>query len=164
MPVPKKKPKYSFAAGSRLGNKRDAQRVGEVLDRLSRGGQLALTADVVLREAENARSPLHKFFDWNDRSAARKYRLDQARLILRSIVVYHVDNGGQTKQGHGWYSVREGKQITYVKAEKVWETPSLRERIVEQARRDMNSWISRYEGYEFLSKSIKTARRVVAAI
>lgn len=161
MPIPKK-PKYGFAPGSRLGNKQDAQRVGEVLDRLSRGGKKSLTAEDVLREAENPRSPLHKFFDWNDRSAARKYRLDQARLILRSVVVYHVDNKGQTTRGHDWYSLREGKQILYVKSETVLATPSLRERVVEQARRDMQSWVSRYENYDFLSKVTKSARRLVA--
>lgn len=163
MPVPKK-PKYGFAPGSRIGNKKDAQKAGEVLDRLSRGGQRHLTAEDVLREAENARSPLHKFFDWDDRSAARKYRLDQARLILRSIVTYHVDNQGQVKRGHEWYSVREGKQVTYIKSDVVHATPSLRERVVEQARREMNSWISRYDNYEFLMKATKKARRLVAAI
>lgn len=158
------KAQYGFAPGSRLGNKRDAQKVGEALAKLSKNGKKTLKAEDVLGAAMNPKSPLHKFFDWDDRSAARKYRLDTARLILRSVVVYHVDNKGQTTKGHEWYSIRQGRQITYVKSEVALSTPSLKERIVDQAKKEMLGWISRYESYKFLSKTTTKIKQAISSI
>lgn len=44
-----------------------------------------ITPDDVLADAVNPESPLHDQFDWDDSSAARKYRLDQARTLIRSV-------------------------------------------------------------------------------
>lgn len=44
-----------------------------------------ITPDDVLADAENPESPLHDQFDWDDSSAARKYRKAQARTLLNSV-------------------------------------------------------------------------------
>lgn len=46
-----------------------------------------LTPDAVLADAESVDSPLHGYFDWDDTSAAHKYRIDQARTLIRSVRV-----------------------------------------------------------------------------
>jgi len=53
------------------------------LKALERDGRL-YPADVV-NAARPKSSPLHRYFDWDDRSAAEKYRLDQARALIRSV-------------------------------------------------------------------------------
>lgn len=56
----------------------------------SRGGRT--TADELLAEAKAKKTAngrdLHGYFDWDDKSAGYKYRLDQARELLRSVKVH----------------------------------------------------------------------------
>lgn len=44
-----------------------------------------LTTEAVLLDAENPDSPLHELFDWDDASAAKSWRTEQARRLIRSV-------------------------------------------------------------------------------
>ena len=55
--------------------------VGAVLDELAEDGQL--TPQALVAAAKPKSSPLHALFDWSDKRAAAKYRLVQARRIIR---------------------------------------------------------------------------------
>ena len=46
-----------------------------------------LTPRLVVADASDPRSPLHDQFEWNDTEAAIKYREDQARRLIRNIMV-----------------------------------------------------------------------------
>jgi hypothetical protein len=62
----------------------------ERLQELAAGGRL--TPDMVVNDAEDPSSPLHKYFEWDESRAAHAYRLDQARrLIARVRVCVTVD-------------------------------------------------------------------------
>lgn len=54
----------------------------------ARGG---ITPDVIVQDAKNKRSPLHKLFTWDLKKAAELHWLDQARAIIGAvrIVVTH---------------------------------------------------------------------------
>lgn len=45
------------------------------------------TPQSVLEIAKNPKSELHKCFDWDDTSAAEKFRLIQARQMIQSFVI-----------------------------------------------------------------------------
>lgn len=45
------------------------------------------TPQSVLEKAKNPKSELHKCFDWDDASAAEKFRLIQARQVIQSFVI-----------------------------------------------------------------------------
>ena len=45
----------------------------------------------VLKKARNKKSELHKCFDWDDSSAAEKYRMSQARSVLNHLIVIKRD-------------------------------------------------------------------------
>jgi hypothetical protein len=64
----------------------DAQLVGEALARCaaSNGGRLAVPD--VIAAARSTDSPLHPFFEWDDRKAARAYRRRQAETLIRCVV------------------------------------------------------------------------------
>lgn len=47
--------------------------------------------DIVEKAEDEPESELHKCFEWDDRKAARGYRLQQARLIMANIVVKTTD-------------------------------------------------------------------------
>ena len=64
----------------------DPQIVGEELERIrSRSGKL-LPHEVV-KESKPKRAPLHKAFEWDDAIAGNKYRVFQARNLIRSVRV-----------------------------------------------------------------------------
>mgnify|MGYP003421519919 FL=1 len=46
-----------------------------------------LTPETVLDTARNPKSPLHDQFEWDDTAAAHQHRLQQARVLIRSVVV-----------------------------------------------------------------------------
>lgn len=47
-----------------------------------------LSPENVVSAASSPTSPLHKYFEWDDTEAARRYRLSQAQEILRITVEY----------------------------------------------------------------------------
>lgn len=47
----------------------------------------ALTPRIVLEAARDPANPLHAAFDWDDQEAAEKWRLHQARALIRSVRV-----------------------------------------------------------------------------
>jgi len=73
--------------------------------------------DDVVTAAQPEESPLHSFFDWNDSEAAYKYRLWQARQLIRVMVTYVGDGENKTptrvfvslttdrKSGNGYRSI-----------------------------------------------------------
>ena len=44
-----------------------------------------LLPEDVIEAAKPKTSPLHNLFDWNNKSAAHKYRVEQARALIRSV-------------------------------------------------------------------------------
>jgi len=52
----------------------------------------ALTAELLVTEAEPEDSPLHPAFTWDDEEAGRQFRLHEARNIIRSVHI--VDDDG----------------------------------------------------------------------
>ena len=74
---------YKLKDGARL--KTDAQTAGEICEKLERNG--GLTAKRLVDESRPEDAPLHKEFEWDDATAAEAYREEQARYIIRSIVI-----------------------------------------------------------------------------
>lgn len=61
-----------------------------IADRLARiakrnGG--VLTPNAVIEDARDESSPLHAHFEWDDSEAAKQWRLEQARALIRSVKV-----------------------------------------------------------------------------
>ena len=61
-------------------HKADAQKVGEEIGE-------SPTPESVLEKARDENTELHKCFEWDDSVAAEKYRLNQARNIIRLLVI-----------------------------------------------------------------------------
>lgn len=59
--------------------------VAERLAQLAIDGHL--TAEAVVSDAANPKSPLHSRFEWDNSKAAHEHRLEQARALIRSVRV-----------------------------------------------------------------------------
>lgn len=174
MPVPAKKAAskkmapgravFEFSPGSRLP-KKSAQKIGERLLALA-GSIEKVTPDMAVQDAMNPRSPLHRYiFDVDDAAAAYEYRLDKARNILRSLVTYYVDNQGVKIRARAWHAVRdESAHIVYRPSTFVWKDVDASQQVIDRAKAELESWVSRYEEYKMLSKAVKAAKLAILVL
>lgn len=51
-----------------------------------------ITVQEIVRRAAPAKSPLHKYFEWDDSKAARRYREYQARQLIMQVYVVDADD------------------------------------------------------------------------
>lgn len=116
-----------------IGN--DAESLAE-LERLADANDGALTPAIVLEAARDEDSVLHRHFDWHDASAAEKYRLDQARTLIRSYKLHVVDGDGE-RTTRFYTNVVRGDAHEYRKSEEVMSIAALREQKRIQARREL---------------------------
>lgn len=102
-----------------------------------------LTPRDVLEEARDAHSPLHHNFEWNDDVGAEKYRLMQARLLINSIKVEYL---GRDEDAYHNVSVQvnDVPVRAYFPIERVMSDKDLRNELLRQALRDIESANRRY--------------------
>lgn len=119
--------------------------------------QGAITAHAVLAVAKNPKSPLHGLFEWDNTQAAEKYRLFQARMIIRSVSI-HIVEQPDVEPVRAYISVAplEDEERfsgrSYRSTIRVLQEPGYREQILNKARADLVAWKLRYEHlHEFAS-------------
>lgn len=122
-----------------------AQVVGAHLMRLaSRLGRPfdAITTDDVVEDASSPESPLHKYFQWDDKMAAIEHRRSQARMLLGSIR-YRVEPSEPRRIG--FVNVRvEGVGRAYVPYSLAQHNDNLRRQARESALAGIKAWQHRY--------------------
>ena len=63
------------------------KQVRDRLEKIRSRNQGVLTPDDVVKDASSKTSPLHAYFTWDDSEAAHRYRLDEARSLIRNVKV-----------------------------------------------------------------------------
>lgn len=146
--------KYVARYGCWLSDK-DAQIVGERLEVISDGGPI--TPDDVVNDAAIPSSPLHGFFEWDDAEAAKAYRHDQARYLLRSIEIVREE---QETTVRAWQAVREEDRQVFVPLQYAMRHVELWQQVLEDARgrlRAMAAQLRKYEELGTLADAIQMA-------
>lgn len=153
--------KYSIKKGSKLPAKK-AGLVGRELHAIrERRGKL--TAAVVVEEAKTAKHPLHQFFEWDDRQAAQKHRLEQARHLMRSVYVIIEDVSPEPIRAV--VAIEQDDDLAdYVPIVEAMTDARYRARLVVEARDDLKSWVERTARLRKLSKARKLVKQAIRAI
>lgn len=86
MPRVKIQSEYRIGEGFRI-NPAEAPILGRALEKLEKRLRHPVSAADVLEAAQDPRSPFHHHFDWDDTTAAVRYRLVQAQYLMRSLHV-----------------------------------------------------------------------------
>jgi len=121
-----------------------------------------LRAEDVVLAAEDLSSPLHNSFEWDDTAGAEQWRLQQARQIIRSVVVILPNiakpvtafvslRDDRTQEGGGYRTIID-----------VMSDKDMRERFVEEALADLRHWEQKYSQLNELGpvfEAIGKARR-----
>jgi len=136
---------YKFKSGTRLNV--SAQAAGELCAELESQGRLTPREVVDASRPEDA--PLHVAFEWDDAVAAERYRETQASYIIRSIEVVLE---GSSKPTRGFVSLTVNKdEREYREINRVLSIRSERELLLEQAKRELMAFKSKYAVLEELA-------------
>ena len=67
--------------------------------------KVILASDLV-KEAASAKHPLHGEFEWDDKKAGTKYRLNQARQLIASVRIRILDDGVQLEPTRAYVNIK----------------------------------------------------------
>lgn len=135
---------------------------GNEIERLKELNGGILNPEIVLKAAKPKGSILHSCFEWDDTSAAAKYRLEQARYLIRAIeVVYIGDDGEKSEPVRAFVTLIEDgickPRSNYMAMAEVMDDKELRARYLSDT-------LSEYEALARRNSNIKEFANIHDAI
>jgi len=123
-------------------------------------GGLLRPAEVV-RAARDPRSPLHPHFEWDDSAAAQKYRLWQARQLIRVVVEpIELPRSGKSPV-RVWVSLAEDRKADgggYRTTEAILSRSELRQQLLEDALKELEVFERKYAHLQELAEVHRAIR------
>lgn len=123
------------------------------LERIRKQNGGKLLPDIVVREAAEENSPLHDFFEWDDSAAASEYRQEQARMLIRSVVVYS-EALGTDYRFYASVVVGEDEGPSYIPLKMALSRKDTREQVIRDAIGDLQSVKKKYDNIERLKSAL----------
>lgn len=149
---------YEWKPGSFF--KVDANTAGAVCEQLEKAGNLSAKSLLDASRPEDA--PLHSEFEWNDVVAAEKYREDQARCIIRHLVVRLDEKPDEPVRG--FFSVASTGRRSYTRVNAIFKSPDLRKDLVKQALDELDAFKRKYGTLTELSAVFEATAKVRDAV
>ena len=112
-------------------------------------GGLLRPADVV-EFARDAHTGLHQKFDWSDRSAAAKFRLQQAREVIRCHVTIIHEDAEPVRAYFSLLPDRKAEGGGYRGIQEVIDNKTWRAQMLETAMSEMRSFRAKYSALKEL--------------
>lgn len=106
-----------------------------------------LTPELVVAEAAIPNHPLHGYFTWDDSEAARKWRIAEARELIRTVRVQILTEDGSSKV-RTWHAARNAGLVEregYVPDAEVRTNPVTRAVLLRAMQRDWLALRRRYQ-------------------
>ena len=139
-----------------------AQVAGEELERIhQRDGKITPTA--VVEDARPEDAPLHPCFEWRDDVAAEKYREEQARCLIRTVVIKQEPKPQEPKKVvvvRGFVHTQDDYQPMNV----VLKRPDYTERMMADALRDLKAFQAKYHDLSQLKPMLDTVNQWIGEL
>lgn len=121
-----------------------------------------ITPRIVLDDARDENAPLHPCFEWDDNKAAEAYRLTQAGLMIRALVVT-VEKTELPTPTRAFVNVSDigEKQGRFVAVQKALSEEETRANVLARAFFELEQFRSKYEHLQELSDVFKAVDKVV---
>ena len=128
-----------------------AQDAGQYFDSLAkRDGYLK--PNVIVKEAESETALLHTCFEWNNTTAAQKYRENQAKAIIRNIVTVYKETEDQAEiKTRAFVHVSTEETTSYLDINSVIVDDELRKNLLDQAKKELLAFQTKYKTLNELS-------------
>lgn len=111
-----------------------------------------LSPEIVLEAARSKSSPLHCCFDWSDSSAAEKWRLHQARNVIRSVEIVYESGPVRAYQNVTVEYSDDSTQLEYRDTEQLMSDPDDRAQVLECALIELRRFRAKYAALNELAK------------
>lgn len=134
------KPKYDYKAGVHINKRFDAQVVGELCEELS--NTIGLTPKTLLDANRDEDTPLHDYFEWRDDVAAEKYREEQARYIIRSIIIVSEEDEKPEVRAYCPVIVDSNPEFKHI--DTVIKSTDLTQQMLENAKKELFAFQVKY--------------------
>jgi hypothetical protein len=155
---------FKARPGSPYSNEQ-AVRYGRFLEARAGLGRRPVEADEIVRLAEDEDAEIHDAFEWDDTVAGHQYRLEQARLLARSILVVAKRDDGEQSLTRAFHYVtktdRSKETSGYIAQRLVWRNPELSAQVVTKAFRELRSWRERYSQYSEMAQAVSAVGEVL---
>ena len=101
----------------------------------------------VVESAADPASPLHSRFTWDNSAAAHQWRLEQARNLIRTVTIQRIEQpAAEPRKIRAW--VHDPGTNGYVSTEDVAKQPDVRDRVLDDMRRDLDRLRTKWKLYE----------------
>lgn len=112
----------------------------KVYDELQGLGDSVKPVDIV-EAAKDENSELHKCFEWDDSEAARKYRLQQARILVMNLVIIESEHKEEPQQIRVMYTSNKGG---YKPTKLIVQQKDEYEALLERAKAELKAFKKKY--------------------
>jgi len=85
----------------------NAALAADVLEEIERE-KGCVTPEVLLERSTPDNAPLHHLFTWEDDEAAHKYRIEEARRIIKAVIVTQKESAGELLSFPVYYNATDG--------------------------------------------------------
>lgn len=136
-------------------HKVDPEKAYKEIERIRKRNKGEVSPQSVVEAAKVQKNPLHKEFEWDNKKAANKFRLEQARGLLRHLVVIREEtaSGRPTRLYEVDISDQEDppQPNSYFSLEEMLSTPDGRMTVLCRAKKELIAFRNRYADLEELA-------------
>lgn len=152
--------KFEFSEGARFQkdaatDDAAAKAVGEHLEMLRQRQRGELTPEDVLEDARHDNSPLHSYFEWSDTEAARQYRLQQARGLIRAVVAVYVSTDKPAVRAKAYVHINEPSAPHYRETIHAMSLTKTRQMVLNRAWNELQAWRRKYADLQEFASMIR---------
>lgn len=138
-------------------NKVSADVAGAVMDQLSKENRLSARTLVDISRPEDA--PLHNAFEWDDTEAAERWREQQGRVLINSIVI-QAEERPEVQPVRAFFVV-EQKTGNYEPVTTILRDEDKRMKLLESAKRELAAFKAKYNSLIEFEKLFNEIDRVL---
>jgi len=129
----------------------DANVVGRALEEIEKEhGEV--TAELLLKKATPKDSELHSLFTWENKKAAEKWRLHEARLIITAVATVYEENEEEPKVTRAFANVGTRQKGSFVTMAKALSDEESRAVVLKHALEELKAFESKYSTLTELSE------------
>jgi hypothetical protein len=145
-------PRFIAALGARISDE-DAQVIGQRIVQLAEEKQVPIVPEDMVNDARSESSPIHGYFTWDDRVAADKWRVEEAKYYLRTIHIIEAPESEPIRLTHVvTVTTEDGEERKgYMDIRRIRTQPDLLEQVIESAHKELIGWQKRYRQYKQLA-------------
>ena len=122
-----------------------AQIAGDEIQRITDRNGGCIKPHNIVAESRSITSPIHRCFEWNNKIAADKYRIEQAKYMLRSIVVVQQVPDDEPLLVRAFVSIKENDEPVYTPIHRAVSDPDQWEFVLASAYEELKAWRQKYK-------------------